>query len=94
MIGGRLEKGIEKFVARGFGASTRRFDGDKNGINFRQYARVLELEHPAILLLIVYIEDSQILSWTLGWSTCPPNLERCISPGSAPISQIKGIKDQ
>ena len=94
MVEVRLEVGVKEFAASGFGASAGRFDGHKNRVNFRQNARVLELEHPAVLFLIVYIEDSQTLGWALGWPAGPPSLEGSIAPLGSPIAQVKGIKDQ
>ena len=75
MIEIRFEIGVKEFAASGPGASTLRFDGHKNRIDFRQNTRVFELEHPAVLFLIVYIEDPQAFSRTLGWTACTPNLK-------------------
>ena len=59
-----------------------------------QNGRVLELEHPAVLLLIVDIENSQAFGPALSRPAGSPNLEGSISLRSAPIAQVKGIKDQ
>ena len=55
MIGIGLEVGVQEFAAGGPGASALGLDGDKDRIDFRQDARVLELQHPTVLLLIVHI---------------------------------------
>ena len=94
MIGIRVEVCVQKFAARGPGTSAWRFDRHKNRVDLRQNARVFELEHPAVLILIVDIEDSEALGWILSWSTRSPNLERCISFRSVPIAQVKSVKDQ
>jgi len=78
----------------GLAPSAWRFDRHKNRVDFRQNARVFELQHPAVLFLIVYIEDSQASGWILSGSTRPPNLEGCISLCGVPIAQVEGVKDQ
>ena len=94
MIGIRLKVGVQEFVAGWSGAPARGLDGHKDGINFRQNPGLLELEHPAVLPLVVYIEDAQALGWILGWPARAPNLEGGISLCSSPITQVKRIKDQ
>src|SRR5262249_45720699 len=94
MIGVRLQVGIKKLGAGGLDTAARRFDSHKHRVDFSENVRVLELKHPAVLFLIVYIEDSQTLGWALCGSACAPNLEGGISPCGAAITQVKGIKDQ
>src|SRR5947209_7127236 len=94
MIRIRVEVCVKEFAARGLGTSAWRFDGHKNQVDFRQNAGVFELEHPAVLFLIIYIEDSQASGRILSWSARPPNLERRISLCSVPITQVKSVKDQ
>ena len=62
MIGVRLEVGVKEFPACGPDASAWRLDGHKNRVDFRQNAGIFELEHPAVLFLIVHKEDTQALS--------------------------------
>jgi hypothetical protein len=66
----------------------------KNRVNLRQNARVIELEHPAILRLIIDIKNTQTLSWILRRPTCAPGLEGSIAPGRGLITQLKRVKDQ
>src|SRR5262249_23661586 len=66
MIGVRLQVGVKKLAACGPGTSTRALDSHKDRVDFRQNAGILELEHPAVLFLIVHKEDTQALSGTLG----------------------------
>src|SRR5437879_13746195 len=80
MIGVRLEVGVKKFAASGPGASALRFDSHENRVDFRQNARVLEFQHPAVLFLIVHIEDAQILGWILIRPAAAPPLKRRIPP--------------
>src|SRR5260370_41767446 len=94
MIGVRLQVGVQELAARGPRTSTRTLDGHKNRVDFRQNARVLEFEYPTVLFLIVHKEDAQALSWTLGGPAGSPNLEGCIPPCGAPVSEIKGVEDQ
>src|SRR5262245_25764102 len=94
MIGIRVEVCVKEFASRGLRASAWRFNRDKNRVDFRQNARVFELEQPAVLFLIVYIKDSEASGRILSGSTGPPNLERCIPSFSVPITEVKSVKDQ
>ena len=94
MIGVRLEVGVKEFPACGPDASAWWLDGHKNRVDFRQNARVIELQDPALLFLVVHIEDAQALGWSLDQPAGPPNLEGAISLCSTLIAQVKGVKDQ
>ena len=85
MIRVRLEVGVKQFVAGGFGASARRLDSHEDRIDFRQNVRVLELEHPAILLLIVHIKDAEALRWVLsGPAHSAPAVNDCRAVKATP----------
>ena len=66
MIGIGLEVGVKEFAAGGTGASALGFDGHKDGIDFSQDARVLEFQHPAVLFLVVDVENAQAPGWNSG----------------------------
>src|SRR5947207_8492509 len=87
-----LEIGIQKLVTCRFGASALRLDSDKNGVDFCQNVWVIVLEHPAVQLLIIYIEDAQALRRRLSRPTRSPNLKRRIPLQSVLITEIKCIK--
>src|SRR5437870_3613254 len=71
MIGIRVEVCVKEFAACGLGTAAWRFDRHKNRVDFRQNARVFKLERPAVLFLIVDIENSEALGSILGRSTRP-----------------------
>ena len=71
MIGVRLQIGVKKLSARRAGTPSRTLYGHKNRVDFRQNARVFKLERPAVLFLIVDIENSEALGSILGRSTRP-----------------------
>src|SRR5215831_3718907 len=93
---------VQQLATRGLDTSALRLDRHEHGVDFSQNLQVFEPEHPAVLFLIVYPEQSETvcraLGWstsgTLGWSAFSPNLERCISFRSVPVVQVKGIKNQ
>src|SRR5690242_8338869 len=94
MIGIRVEVCVKEFASRGLRASAWWFDRHKYRIDFRQYPWVFELKHPAVLFLIVYIENSEASGWILSGPTRSPNLERCVSLFGVPIAQVESVKDQ
>src|SRR5262245_19066657 len=94
MVGIRVKVCVKEFASCGLRASAWRFDRHKNRVDFRQNARVFELEQPAVLFLIVYKKDSEAFGRILSGSTRPPNLERCISSFSVSITQVESVKDQ
>src|SRR5262245_533822 len=82
-IGGEI---CEKELApRRLGASAGRLDGYKDRIDLRQNLRVFETENPAVLLLIIDLEQSETVGGRLRWSTFTPNLERCVSLGGVSV---------
>src|SRR5262249_25053412 len=91
-IGGEICE--KELVPRRLGASAGRLDGYKDRIDLRQNLRIFETENPAVLLLIIDLEQSETVRCSLSWSALPPNLERCISLGGVSVVQIKRVKNE
>src|SRR5262245_41907308 len=94
MIRVRLQVGVEELAACGPRTSTGALGGHKDRVDFRQNAGIIEFEHPTVLVLIVHKEDAEALSRALGRPARSPNLKGRIPSCGAPVSQVKGVKDQ
>src|SRR5215471_5274594 len=92
---------VEQLPTSGLDTSALRLDRHEHGVDFGENLRVFEPEHPPVLFLIVYLEQSETVrtfgwstSRTVGWSAFSPNLEGCISSRGVPVVQVKGVKNQ
>src|SRR5690242_16682322 len=94
MIGSSLQVGVKRFTACGPDTPALRFGSHKNRIDFHQTGGILKLEYPTVLFLIIHIKDSQAAGRALGRPASSPSLVGSIAPSGAPLTQIKGIKDQ
>src|SRR6516225_10084636 len=94
MIWVRLEIGVKEFASRRPRTPARTLHRHKHRIDFRQNTWILKLQHPPILFLIVHKKDAQALCLCLRRPARSPHLERRIPPRGAPVSQIKGVKNE
>src|SRR5262245_66646668 len=58
-IGSPVEVCEKELAPRGLGTPARRFDRHKHRVDFSQNLRVFESQHPAVLFLIVYLEEPE-----------------------------------
>src|SRR5258708_3489960 len=89
------EVGVEEFFALWLGrVLTRRFQGDKHRIDLAKDPGVVVFEHPALLGLVVGVEDSETLSGSAGSLFFSPNTVVVTSILYAVVVQVIGIDDE
>src|SRR5205823_5101741 len=70
-----IQIGVQQLLAIRFRAASWRLDCDKNGVDLGQDFGVVELEDPAVLLLIVDVKHSQALRRFLSGFALSPGLK-------------------
>src|SRR5215510_9587634 len=90
----RIEVCVKELAARGLDTSAGRLDRHKDRVDFGQNLGVFEPKHPAVLFLIIDLEESQTVRWPLNWSASSPHLERGISLCCVSIIEVERVKDQ
>ena len=75
MISIATEVSIEKLLASGFGTSARRFHCDKYSVDFCQHSRIVNFQGPAVLVLVVQVEDTEAPGDLLRGLFVSPSLE-------------------
>ena len=76
---------VEKFLACGFGTAAGRLHGDKHGVDLRQHGRVVEFQCPAVLILVVQVENTEVAGDLLRRFLVAPGLEGLRDPTSSDI---------
>ena len=80
--------GVQELVAFWLdGILARRFEGNEDRVDFAQNLRIIILEHPTLLDLVVRVEDSETLG-SLAWPFLLPLLRKLNLPVSTVASPI------
>ena len=88
---------IQERLTSWFLAATARFDGDEDGVNFRELLGIVQAQNPAAVQFAVHVENTEIRGMCLlAWFviSLSPDLEGAGVLYSRFTIEIEGVKDQ